>query len=127
MKLAAARKFHLNSMGAAVVVLFLLYLSLPSLSASYWESAPEDPAFLRDTRDIPEIDSFINKGNTKAKPAPEREVIIETVKSGSEQELGGNLVLNLPNLSQILLVAGIVILFILYRTRQARAGSSRRR
>lgn len=126
MKLVAAHEMLRNGLLTAVVFCFSYVLS-SGLCAGYWESAPEDPAFLRDARDIPEIDGFINKGGAKAKPAPEREVIIEKVKSDSERELGSNLILNLPNLSQILLVAGIVILFIIYRTRQARAGRTRRR
>ncbi|MCB1200615.1 MAG: hypothetical protein KDK41_08205 [Leptospiraceae bacterium] len=77
-------------------------------------SAPEDPSFSFDTRNIPGFEgssTYLNK-------ELEKEVIVETLEGTKNQANKENSInANLPNLTQALVIGFIVIIFILYRIR----------
>ncbi|MDH5716686.1 MAG: hypothetical protein OEZ22_03495 [Spirochaetia bacterium] len=95
---------------------------IPSVITEQLNNAPENPSFLYETRYIPEIEDT----SEFLSPKVEKSIIIERLaaveKNEEEHETEDgnneiNLKIKLPSFTQILIVIGILIVFILYRIR----------
>ena len=83
------------------------------------KNAPDDPSLLYENRFIPDMP--VSDGSLD--PAIERNVIIEEIKKTEDEH---NFTLKLPNLTQSLMVVGILIIFILYRMKVKKGAQKRR-
>lgn len=79
--------------------------------------APEDPSFMYETRFIPGLE---DSGEFLSQEV-EQEVIVDTIEANKQK-----FKIVLPNLTQILIVGGIILLFALYRMRVRKMRNSRR-
>lgn len=79
-----------------------------------FHSAPADPSFLYETRNIPLLENkeeFLSKNLQK-------EVVVETIEGSQSKK--GVADMNLPSAAQAGIVLGIIILFAIYRVQARR-------
>lgn len=86
--------------------------------ANQLRTAPEDASFLYETRYIPEYGS----SEEFLPPDLEQEVIVETL----ERQTNRGFQIQLPNLVQTSVIAGIVFLFLLYKRNIKKSAKGRR-